>query len=145
MPGKFRKISSEEKSSVMTAVQTYLDQNWSFNSAYNQVKADFLAEEKSVPASETVRRWFIQAGRTETPETPETPAAPPETPDPAQCPSGPSGPSGPSSPSVREAQSAYTRRLELIVKLYRLRSEDSIDAVCDELLPELLTQEDDNV
>lgn len=138
MPGKFRKISSEEKSSVMTAMQNYLDQNWSFNSAYNQVKADFLAEEKSVPAPETVRRWF-QAGRTESSEAPETPVAPPETPDPVDSVPIRTHPY----PSV-QAPAAYTRRLELIVKLYRLRSEDSIDAVCDELLPELLTQEDDN-
>lgn len=35
----------------------------------------------------------------------------------------------------------YTRRLEMMVRLYRTRSEEAIDAVCDRLLPELAGEE----
>lgn len=37
----------------------------------------------------------------------------------------------------------YTHRLELIVKLYRTRSEAACDAVCDRLLPELYADEEE--
>ena len=128
MPNTFHKISPEEKDAVMAAMRNYLDQNWSFNGAYNQVKADFQVEGKTVPADNTVRRWFAQA----------EPVSAPSDPAPAQSPSSPSSPSGPSiaSPDI------YTHRLELVIKLYRTRSEASCDAICDELLPELLTQEE---
>ena len=66
----------------------------------------------------------------------ETPAAPPATP-----PSAPSTVSTASTVSI-EVRDSYTHRLELICKLYRTRSEASCDAICDELLPELLTQEE---
>ena len=59
-----RKISNEEKTAVMTAMQAYLEQGWTLNSAYNQVKADFLSEEKTIPAENTVRQWCKQAGWT---------------------------------------------------------------------------------
>ncbi len=35
----------------------------------------------------------------------------------------------------------YTHRLELMVRLYRTRSEAAVDAVCDRLLPELAGEE----
>ena len=35
----------------------------------------------------------------------------------------------------------YTRRLEMMVRLYRTRSEAAVDAVCDRLLPELAGEE----
>ena len=68
-----RKISNEEKTAVMTAVQAYLDQGWTLNSAYNQVKADFLSEEKTIPAEMTVRRWFAGNANTQTNTDPASP------------------------------------------------------------------------
>lgn len=131
MPGNFRKISNEEKSSVIDAMQRRLDQGWTFNSAYNQVKADFLAGDKSCPTLQTVRSWFKPAAApSEAPSAPSDPA-------PSPCESV----SVSESPCVPES-SDYTHRLELICKLYRTRSEACCDAICDELLPELLTQEE---
>ena len=36
----------------------------------------------------------------------------------------------------------YTRRLELMCRLYRSRSEYNIDSLCDYLLPDLCTEEE---
>ena len=150
--GTFRKISNEEKTAVMTAMQAYLEQGWTLNSAYKQVKADFLSEEKTIPAEMTVRRWCKQAGwtgngdrelvrmnteRTEGTEAAETDEAArdpeeadAETDEAAENPEDIPGP-----------RADYTRRLELVVRLYRTRTEDTVDAVCDELLPELIEEE----
>lgn len=51
----------------------------------------------------------------------------------------PSSPSSPTSPSKAKPGPSgdYQERLELIVRLYRTRSETAVDAVCDRLLPEL--------
>ncbi len=51
----------------------------------------------------------------------------------------PEGPEGPQGETLELDN--YTRRLELMCRLYRTRSENAIDAVCDELLPELFTEE----
>ena len=129
-----RKISNEEKTAVMTAVQAYLDQGWTLNSAYNQVKADFLSEEKTIPAEMTVRRWCKQAGwtgngdrelvRMNTERTEGTEDA------------GTDEAAG--ADDAVQQDPDYTRRLELMCRLYRTRSETAVDAICDELLPELL-------
>jgi len=51
----------------------------------------------------------------------------------------PEGPEG--QPGETPELDNYTRRLELMCRLYRTRSENACDAVCDELLPELFTEE----
>ena len=147
--GTFRKISNEEKTAVMTAVQAYLDQGWTLNSAYNQVKADFLSEEKTIPAEMTVRRWFAENANTQTNTDPASPEgyadeaardpeeADAETDEAAENPEEAAG----SDDSVQQDPD-YTRRLELMCRLYRTRSENSIDAVCDAFLPELFTEEE---
>lgn len=54
-------------------------------------------------------------------------------------PSSPSSPTSPNGPSKAKPGPSgdYQERLELIVRLYRTRSETAVDAVCDRLLPEL--------
>ena len=149
--GAYRKISNEEKTAVMTAMQAYLNQGWTLNSAYNQVKADFLSEEKTRPAEMTVRRWFAET-RTETDgyglerigtenagadgaaRDPEEADA--ETDEAAENPKEAAG-----ADDAVQQDPDYTRRLELMCRLYRTRSENACDAVCDELLPELFTEE----
>ena len=136
--GTFRKISNEEKTAVMTAMQAYLEQGWTLNSAYNQVKADFLSEEKTIPAENTVRRWFAGTARTDTDGNGvvriDTENA--ETDEAAENPEDAAG-----ADDAVQQDPDYTRRLELICRLYRTRAENAIDAVCDELLPELWTEE----
>ena len=57
----------------------------------------------------------------------------------SQAEPGPSSPTSPNGPSKAKPgpSSDYRKRLELIVRLYRTRSETAVDAVCDLLLPEL--------
>lgn len=52
-------------------------------------------------------------------------------------PEGPEGQPG-ESPELDD----YTRRLEMMVRLYRTRSEADVDAVCDYLLPDLCAEEE---
>ena len=54
----------------------------------------------------------------------------------SQAEPGPSSPTSPNGPSKAKPDD-YQERLELIVRLYRTRSETAVDAVCDRLLPEL--------
>lgn len=157
--GTFRKISNEEKTAVMTAMQAYLEQGWTLNSAYNQVKADFQSEEKTIPSEMTVRRWCTQAGWTgargtrtgtdgyeevrigteaagtdEAARDPEEADA--ETDEAAENPEEAAG-----ADDAVQQDTDYTRRLELMCRLYRTRSENACDAICDKLLPELFTEE----
>lgn len=129
----YRKISEAEKNAVMAAIRPYLAKGWTLNSAYKQVAAEYQQEGKSIPSQDSVAKWLEGAnpdgqdglvipGRTDGPGMPE--------------PEGPDGQPG-KSPETGD----YTRRLELICRLYRTRSENAVDAVCDELLPELFTEE----
>ena len=134
--GTFRKISNEEKTAVMTAVQAYLDQGWTLNSAYTQVKANFQSEEKTIPAENTVRRWFAGTARTETDLTDKT-----DLTDSAEGKAADDAADDAEESEESQETDDYTRRLELMCRLYRTRSENACDAVCDELLPELFTEE----
>lgn len=130
-------FTDEQKTDFIVAIQLYLDKGWSFNSTYKQVKADFEDAGKSTPSYETARRWFTSAQRyikkrramNPTDTEPIGPGEPE--------PEGPEGQPG-ESPDTDD----YTHRLELIVKLYRTRSEAACDAVCDRLLPELYADEE---
>lgn len=162
--GNRRKITAEEKAAAMAAIKPYLEQGWSFGSAYKQIAADASQEGKTIPAQETVRRWVKEAGwtnvantrtantRTDTDEhrptrtdaeTDGTDAATDEDAG-AENDDAARDPEDVTEDATDDAEvpetDDYTRRLELIVKLYRTRSEAACDAVCDELLPELLTE-----
>ena len=154
--GTFRKISNEEKTAVMSAMQAYLDQGWTLYSAYKQVKADFQLEGKTIPSEQTVRGWFAWT-RTNTEETdPASPegyavASGAETDEAARDPEEADAETDEAAENPEEAAGSddsvqqdpdYTRRLELMCRLYRTRSENSIDAVCDAFLPELFTEEE---
>ena len=134
--GTFRKISNEEKTAVMTAMQAYLDQGWTLYSAYKQVKADFQLEGKTMPSEQTVRGWFAWMSRTETDLTDKT-----DLTDSAKGKAADDAADDAEVSVENPELDNYTRRLELMCRLYRTRSENAIDAVCDELLPELFTEE----
>ena len=146
--GNRRVITTEEKTAVMTAMQAYLEQGWTLNSAYNQVKADFQSEEKTIPSEMTVRRWFAGNANTQTNTDPASPEgyADEAARDPEEADAG----TDEAAENPEEAAGAddavqqdpdYTRRLELMCRLYRTRSENACDAICDKLLPELFTEE----
>ena len=61
---------------------------------------------------------------------------------PAQAQEQPASPESPTRPTRQaspknQAPDDYRSRLELVVRLYRTRSESACDAICDRILPEL--------
>ena len=135
-----KKFTDEQKAAFMTAVHEYMDKGWSAGSAYKQVAAEYQQEGKEVPEKSTFYRWMKREGA--------------DTANRANL-DGPDGQDGLDgqrgnlSGDPRGADAAadpeeaapelddYTARLEMIVRLYRTRSEAAVDAVCDRLLPEL--------
>ena len=120
------KFNKEAKQAFFDAFLTYRSAGDTFVGAYGKACADFTGAHKLAPNLQTFRRWYKDAmsGRkTEEPAAPadETPSAPTEA------------------AEDEEIQPAddYTRRLELICRLYRTHSEESRDALCDYLLPDL--------
>ena len=88
------------------------------------------AEGGRVPAFRTFIRK-LYSGKEESSQAEPGPSSLPRRSSPAEP--------GPTSPSKAKPGPSgdYQERLELIVRLYRTRSETAVDAVCDRLLPEL--------
>ena len=121
---------------------------WSAGSAYKQVAAEYQQEGKDFPEKSHFYRWLEREKRESGGEGADAANRP-------TCPTSPTGPTdaeptGPGEPEPEgpEGQPGetpelddYTRRLELMVRLYRTRSEAAVDAVCDRLLPELAEEE----
>ena len=146
-----KKFTDEMKAAFMTAVHGYMAKGWSAGSAYKQVAAEYQQEGKAVPEKNTLYYWMMlekresanldgpdgqvglvgrRGNRSEDPrgtdvENAETEAEP-EAEDTTEA-----------APELDD----YTRRLEMMVRLYRTRSEAAVDAVCDRLLPELAEEE----
>ena len=164
-----KKFTDEMKAAFMTAVHKYMDKGWSAGSAYKQVAAEYQQEGKDVPEKSHFYRWLEREKResanldgpdgqvglvgrrgnrsgdprgtdVENAETEEAARDPEDNAEPTGPgepePEGPEGPPG-ETPELDD----YTRRLELMVRLYRTRSEAAVDAVCDRLLPELAGEE----
>lgn len=156
------KFSTESKQAFFAAFLFYRDAGETFAGAYRRARADFNAEHKIAPNYFTFRKWYNDAmtrkkdqQTEEAAETaPEETAAETETAEAAEeIPE--EGSAEPEAEEVQDevlaqdeeaAQPAddYTKRLELICRLYRTHSEESRDALCDYLLPELWqTQEEE--
>ena len=143
-----KKFTDEMKAAFMTAVHGYMAKGWSAGSAYKQVAAEYQQEGKDVPEKSHFYRWLEREKRESGGEGADAANRP-------TCPTSPTGPTdaeptGPGEPEPEgpEGQSGetpelddYTRRLELMVRLDRTRSEAAVDAVCDRLLPELAEEE----
>ena len=145
-----KKFTDEMKAAFMTAVHGYMAKGWSAGSAYKQVAAEYQQEGKDVPEKSHFYRWLEREKRESGGEGEGADAANRPT-----CPTSPTGPTdaepiGPGEPEPEgpEGQPGetpelddYTARLEMMVLLYRRRSESDCDAVCDRLLPELAGEE----
>ena len=153
--GNRRAITTEEQTAAMTAIKPYLEQGWTFYSAYRQVAADYQLEGKTIPAEVTMRRWCKKAGwtgngdrelvrmnteRTEGTEGTEAAGTDEAARDPEEA-DAETDEAAENPEDIPGPRADYTRRLELVVRLYRTRTEDTVDAVCDELLPELIEEE----
>jgi len=149
--GKLR-YNAEAKQAFFDAFLTYRNAGETFVAAYSRARADFNAAHRLAPNLFTFRKWYKDAmkGKQAKPEeaaetapeetAAETAAAAEEIPE-----------EGSAEPEVEEVPDEvlaqdeeaiqppddYTARLELICRMYRTHSEESRDAICDYLLPEL--------
>ena len=156
------KFSKESKQAFFAAFLFYRDAGETFDGAYNRARADFNAEHRLAPNLWTFRKWYKDAmtGKKDqqTEEAAETAptetAAVSETAEAAEeiHEEGSAEPEAEEVPDEVLAQNEeaalpagdYTKRLELICRMYRTHSEESRDAICDYLLPELWqTQEEE--
>jgi len=132
-----KKFTDEMKAAFMTAVHGYMDKGWSAGSAYKQVAAEYQQEGKEVPEKNTCYNWLAREKRESGGEGADSANRP-------TCPTCPTGPTKAEAEEPAEAAPElddYTRRLEMMVRLYRTHSEAAVDAVCDRLLPELAEEE----
>ncbi len=144
-----KRFTDEQKAAFMTAVHGYMDKGWSAGSAYKQVAAEYQQEGKEVPEKNTCYNWLAREKRESGGEGADAANRP-------TCPTSPTGltyakPTGPGEPKPEGPEGPpgespelddYTRRLEMMVRLYRTRSEADVDAVCDQLLPDLCAEEE---
>ena len=151
-----KKFTDEMKAAFMTAVHGYMAKGWSAGSAYKQVAAEYQQEGKDVPEKSHFYRWLERekresanldgpdgqvrlvgrrGNRSGDPRGTDVENAEPIGPGEPE-PEGPEGQPG-ETPELDD----YTSRLEMMVRLYRTRSEAAVDAVCDRLLPELAEEE----
>ena len=135
-----KKFTDEMKAAFMTAVHGYMAKGWSAGSAYKQIAAEYQQEGKEVPEKSHFYRWLEREKRE---------SANLDGPDGQDGLDGqrgnlsgdPRGADAAADPEESASDPDYTHRLELIVRLYRTRSEAAVDAVCDRLLPELAEEE----
>ena len=148
MPKK--KFTDEMKAAFMTAVHGYMDKGWSAGSAYKQVAAEYQQEGKEVPEKNTCYNWLAREKRESGGEGADAAnRANLDGPDGQDGLDGqrgnlsgdPRGADAAADPEESASDPDYTRRLEMMVRLYRTRSEAAVDAVCDRLLPELAEEE----
>ena len=137
-----KKFTDEQKAAFLAAVHEYVAKGWSAGSAYKQVAAEYQQEGKEVPEKNTCYNWLARDKResggkaANRPTCPTSPTGPTNAEAEADADADPEGTAGESS-----ELDDYTHRLEMIVRLYRTRSEAAVDAVCDRLLPELAGEE----
>ena len=118
--------TEEQKKEFWAAFCAHRREGCRIREAFRLAHGDFERAGKEAPSQATFANWYRKAMM-----RPED-AAPEQTAEPAEPAGSPA--SAPSDPSDK---SDYTRRLELMVRLYRTHSEDARDALCDYLLPEL--------
>ena len=145
-----KKFTDEQKAAFLALVHEYMDKCWSAGSAYKQVAAEYQQEGKEVPEKNTCYNWLAREKRESGGEGADAAnRANLDGPDGQDGLDGQRGnlsgdPRGADADADPEGTAGetpelddYTHRLEMIVRLYRTRSEAAVDAVCDRLLPEL--------
>ena len=121
------KFDEQLKADFFKAFLAHRDEGCRVREAYRKAREDFLNEHKLAPSLATFASWYNKAVRQERSENAGKPAAPEKEQGTGSLPSEAS----------TEPAADYTGRLEMIVRLYRTRSEGAVDALCDYLLPEL--------
>ena len=150
----YMKLTEQQKREFIEAYLKYrADGRTKIRDAYRAARLEMAAANKPAPGFSTFELWLRQgrkaaeAPREEVPEVPEETAAEEaaeeETSDVSDLSDGSDEGREDQEGASSEEEPAedYTSRLEMMVRLYRRRSERDVDAVCDRLLPELLAEE----
>jgi len=124
--------TDDEKRAFLDAIDA---QGCGVKEAYGKVMDEWEAAGKRVPSFNCIFNWRKTVRR-------ETSAAAPVEPAPAEAEPAEAEPTEPEEAATNYDEE-YTRNLEIVVRLYRTRSEKSIDAVCDRLLPDLVDWENE--
>lgn len=143
----------EQKQDFWAAFVRHRDEGCSIKEAWSRAYADFRAEGKIAPGLRTFANWYrkamagaglsdesADAANNRTHRTYRTYKENAGTDEAAR------DAAEVANEEAEEAEEAapaddYTQRLEMMVRLYRTRSEAAVDAVCDRLLPELAEEE----
>lgn len=154
--GKIR-FNAESKQAFFDAFLTYRNAGETFVGAYSRACADFTAAHRLAPNLCTFRKWYKDAmnGKQANPEeaaetAPEAEETAAETEAaeeaaeeiPEEGSAEPEAEEVPDEVLAQDEEAAqppddYTARLEMICRMYRTHSEESRDAICDYLLPDL--------
>jgi len=128
------KFCEPEKKQFIEAYLRYREDGRSAYAAYKAARMELSSAAKPVPCWRTFQKWLLGKEQPASVEPGGSGRADPPSQDP-----------GEEEAEEQEAAGSgddYTHRLELMVRLYRTRSEEACDAVCDRLLPELLAGEE---
>ena len=121
--------TKEQKAEFWKAFTAHRDEGCNIREAWSRARMDFQAEGKAAPGLQTFANWYRKAMRPQEEDADQVDSAAPEDQDTAADPEE----TAEEAPELDD----YTARLQMMVLLYRRRSEQDCDAVCDRLLPEL--------
>ncbi len=126
--------TEEQKKDFWAAFVAHRDAGHNIRESFALAHGDFQRACKEAPSWNTFANWYRKAMmRPDEVDEENGKSAVSDQADPP----APRRRARKSDRSDRSDRSDYTRRLELMVRLYRTHSEDARDAICDYLLPEL--------
>jgi hypothetical protein len=137
------KFNEEAKQAFFDAFLKYRAAGETFVVAYHNARNDFTAAHKLAPNLWTFRKWYKEKVNGKEAEAAESAfKAVPDEDTEETAPEEDLEDTTQEEIPEEEADAAmsdddYTKRLELICRMYRTHSEESRDALCDYLLPEL--------
>lgn len=144
-----KRLSDKQKREFIELYLKYrADGVMTIRKAYKAARMEMAFANKLSPSFRTLENWLrngldqdMSDGSDEAAALESAEAEVPET-DPEAGEDPEAGGEEPEAAEDPEAAADYTYRLELMVRLYRRRSERDVDAVCDRLLPELAAEEE---
>lgn len=143
-----KRFTDEQKREALAKAEHYIRHGWNLKSIHKQLEAEYQAEGKEMiswwtfyPLAKALQEELRAEGKTEDANADQNggngenggngDAGSEDGPGEPE----PEGPEG--QPGKNLNLFDYTERLAMIVRLYRFRTEEDVDAVCDRLIPEL--------
>lgn len=133
--------TEEQKAEFWQAFVRHRDEGCNIREAWQLAYRDFQAEGKIAPGLRTFGNWYRKAMRPqETAEQVDTVDGSESAESEAEVQESDADPEEAAEEAAPDPDD-YTARLQMMVLLYRRRSDSDCDAVCDRLLPELSEEE----